>query len=66
MLSYKEFQNEKKVADNQQSDTNKKIGRLKKKKLHLKWDQFKKQKQEVQQNTIYPDLGGQNYYDSFR
>jgi len=66
MLDYNEFLNEKKVADILQNESKIKIKRLKKRKLHVKLDSFNKHKQ-VQKNLItFQDVGGGNYYDSFR
>jgi len=66
MLDYDEFQNEKKVSNNLQIESKKKLGRLKKKKLLVKFNQFNKKKQEPKNITILPDVGGKNYYDSYK
>ena len=59
MLDFTEFQNEKKGAENKKDKLNKKVGRLKNKKLHVKLNKFNNQ----EQNTVPPDVGGSNYYN---
>lgn len=66
MLDFSEFQNEKKVVDNQNNESKKNLRKSRKKKLHLKLNQFIKQNQEVNNITSSKDVGGSNYYDRFR
>ncbi len=66
MLDFEEFLNEKKVVDNLQNESKKKLRRLKKKKLLVKLDKFINQKQEANNVTSSQDVGGRNYYDRFR
>ena len=62
MLKYDEFQNEKNTILPDIQKPKKKLGRKKEKRLLLKLDQFFRKKQEIEQNTVPPDLGGSNYY----
>jgi len=66
MLDFEEFQNENKVTDNKEFKSKIKFGRLKKKKLLVKLNQFYKQKKEILNNPTHDtDVGGINYYDRY-
>jgi len=56
MLDFEEFQNEK-------YESQKKLGGIKKNKLQVKMNNFKKQKQEIK--PVSSDVGGSNYYDRY-